>query len=214
MSVPPIKYSSTPYLVNRWIDPPKINGSHRFHWPSPVRKLTREMKSGFQIVYATCQSLYRFAAHPPETAFAHKWCGKKHLPLFPLVTHLPYKMTSVIKIIKIPPPHFTLPNKTKNSCLFHYSARTERIHPPRRKFEFQIYEVCQPLPRLRKLQSSIQEILHLIQYLFNHCSNTLVWLIFTWLCSKTLCNLAAPPEASVNQFEHGLPPKNHSRFTP
>ena len=32
--------------------------------------------------------------------------------------------------------------------------------------------------------------------------------------SKTLCNPAAPPEASVNQFEHGLLPKNHSRFTP
>ncbi len=45
-------------------------------------------------------------------------------------------------------------------------------------------------------------------------TKTQVLLIFTWLCSKTLCNPVVTPEASVNQFEHGLPPKNHSGLTP
>lgn len=50
---------------------------------------------------------------------------------------------------------------------------------------------------------------------FTHLNTkTPVLLVLTWLCSKTLCNLYVPPEASVNRFEHGLPLEKHSGLTP
>ena len=87
---------------------------------------------------ATCQAMYRFAARPPETAFYHKWCGKNHLPFFPPVTHLSYRMTSFIKNNKISPA-FDFANKTKHSCLFHHFVRQRKNTPSAQKnsnFEF------------------------------------------------------------------------------
>ena len=38
-------------------------------------------------------------------------------------------------------------------------------------------------------------------------TKTLVLLVFARLCNKTPCNPSVPPEASANQFKHGLPPE-------
>ena len=116
----------------------------------------RKMKSGFQIVYATCQTLYRFTAHPPKISFAHKWCGKNRLPLFPPMTHLLYRMMSFIKNNKIP-PRLTLPIK-QNNCVFsiilhelnEYTLHTENLN-------FKFLKSTNLYPVKAKLQSSLSE---------------------------------------------------------